>query len=114
MDNVIVYVGPGFSPDESQKIMNILRMRSVMVTTDQACATIVILPGEQNLDEIFDQIQEFTIPPRLVDMFPQDIDIIVPKPKQKPKTFTRNYPVKQFDKTKQNYRQRFLTRTRCK
>ena len=110
MDNVIVYVGSGFSHDESNRIMKMLRMLNLKVTTDKACATIVILPDNKNLDEIFAQI----LPEHLIDILPKNIDIIVPKPKQKPKTFTHNYPVKQFDKTKQNYRQRFLTRTRCK
>lgn len=111
MENVIVYVGPGFSPDESKRIMDMLRMRSIMVTTDKSCATVIFEPAQDVdalLKEVIPMEKEFIIPPHVEVVIPN------PEPKPKKKTFTHNNITKQYKNTKQNYRQRFLTRTRCK
>ena len=115
MQKIIAYVGPGFSESELQRITEILCMRHISRTDDKALATVIIVPNDiksqqQNIDEIL--CQKFQIPEHLPEVLPE---IIIPETKtQHKKTFIRNSVIKRFDATKQNYKQRFLNRTKCK
>ena len=111
MDNVIVYVGSGFNPTEFQKIMDTLRRRNIMVTADRTCATLVLLPDDSmDVDTL---LQEQL--PRHANIFriPQHVEVIIPTPKPKKQTFIKANSTKLYN-NQQNYKPRFLTRTKCK
>lgn len=106
-------MGPGFSDDEMQKIVEILRIRGIIMTDIKSQATVIIVQNDiqnkqQNIDEIISQ--KFHIPERLPGILPE----IIISERQRKKTFDNNHAIKQFYATKQNYKQRFLTRTKCK
>ncbi len=111
MDNVIVYVGSGFNPTEFQKIMYTLRRRNIMVTADRACATLVLLPDDSmDVDKL---LQEQLPTPVHIFRIMQHVEVTIPTPKRKKQRFIKANSTKLYN-NQQNYKQRFLTRTKCK
>jgi hypothetical protein len=114
MDNVIVYVGSGFNPTEFQKIMDTLRKRNIITTTDRSCATLVLLPNDSmDVDTL---LQEHLPIQTNIFRIPQHVEVIIPTPERKP---TKRIPIPGNVTTRlynngQSYKQRFLTRTKCK
>lgn len=108
MDNVIVYVGSGFNPTEFQKIMDTLRRRNIMTTTDRSCATLVLLPTDSmDVDTL---LQEHLPSHANIFRIMQHVEVTIPTPKRKKQTFIKANSTKLYNNG-QSYKQRFLTRT---
>jgi hypothetical protein len=78
-------------------------------------ATLVIT----NIGQPVKQMDIADLAEKLVDACAQKISIVNREilslnPKKQKPTFATAHPLKKFNQTKQNHRQRFLTRTNCK
>jgi len=100
-----------------QKIAESLRIRQIKTTDNIQDATLIIADAEQPVERmgiadfaekiIEKYLQKVSILNREILLLNQELE------KNKPELIMR-HPLKQFNKTKQTYRQRFFNRTRCK
>ena len=111
MNDIIAFVGPGFSQKESQRIAELLCMHSIETTETVHLATLVIVPGTPKNSDKTLQPQQLSI-----ELVPSIMDIVIPKPMQKSnkKTFANNKSIHQFNTTKRQTCKQIFNRTQCK
>ena len=117
-DEIIAYVGPGFSKAESQKIAEILRMRQIETTTMAENATLVIcapkdVPGFGMTLEKFAEtiIEKYHQKIKKLDAQLHILDIPhTMQKKNKYPHFVAQRAIKQYNQTKQ----KLFNRTQCK
>ena len=127
MNQIIAYVGPGFSKDESEKIAEMLRMRQIETTNVKEKATLAICapqgaPGfgmtlekcaETIMEEYYQEIMKLKAQLRILDIQIPDIQ----KPTRNKYTHSAvQRTIKQYNQTKQNNqtKQKLFNRTQCK
>ena len=117
MTETIVFISPKIDETMRQKIAESLRIRQIKTTDNIQDATLIIAEVEQPVErmgiagfaeKIVEQyLQKVSILNREILLLNQKLE------KNKPE-FNMRHPLKQFNQTKQTYRQRFFNRTKCK
>ena len=117
MNNVVVFIAPSIDATTRQKLADSFRTRGIATTDNMQNATLIITDAEQPVRRM--GIADFA--KELIDEYAQKLVILNhefllldQKPKKTKSEFNMRHPLKQFNQTKQIYRQRFLNRTKCK
>ena len=117
MNNVVVFIAPSVDTAMRQKLAESFRIHGIAMTDNMQNATLIITDAEQPVRRM--GIADFA--KELIDEYAQKLVILNheflsldQKPKKTKSEFNMRHPLKQFNQTKQIYRQRFLNRTKCK
>ena len=114
MNNVIVFFAPSVDDTIRKKLAESLRIRGIATTDNIQNATLIIADIGQPVERM--GIADFA--KELIDEYAQKLVILNhefllldQKPKKTKSEFNMRHPLKQFNQTKQTYRQRFFNRT---
>jgi hypothetical protein len=117
MTETIAFISPKIDETMRQKIAESLRIRHIKTTDNIQDATLIIADVGQPVERM--GIAGFA--EKIVEQYLQKVSILNhefllldQKPKKTKSEFNMRHPLKQFNQTKQKYRQRFFNRTRCK
>lgn len=117
MNNVIVFIAPSVNATMRQKLAESLRIRGIATTDNMQNATLIIADVGQPVERM--GIADFA--EKIIAKYLQKVSILNreilslnQKPEKTKPEFNMRHPLKQFNQTKQIYRQRFLNRTKCK
>ena len=117
MNNVIVFFAPTVDDTTRKKLAESLRIRGIATTDNIQNATLIIADVGQPVERMgIADFAEKIIAKYLqkVSILNREIFLLNQKTKKtKPETNLRQ-TLRQFNQTKQTYRQRFFNRTRCK
>ncbi len=117
MTETIVFISSKIDETMRQKIAESLRIRQIKTTDNIQDATLIIADVGQPVERmgiadfaekiVAKYLQKVSILNREILLLNQKLE------KNKPEC-NMQHPLKQFNQTKQTYRQRFFNRTRCK
>ena len=114
MNNVIVFIAPTVDMAMRQKLAESFRIRGIAMTDNMQNATLIITDAEQPVRRM--EIADFA--EELIDEYAQKFVILKheflllnQKPKKTKSELNMRHPLKQFNQTKQIYRQNFFNRT---
>lgn len=117
MTETIAFISPNIDKTMRQKIAELLRIRQIKTTDDIQDATLIIADVGQPVERMgIADFAEKIIAKYLqkVSILNREILLLNKKLEKNKPEFNMRHPLKQFNQTKQTYRQRFFNRTRYK